>query len=104
MSVTHVYLSTNWYEQTATDENDVLKTGATVTLTLYNGLTVTSPQVTGVAWPVTLSDIGAGVYRYEAPFGLAVVPGRTYLAVSDAELAGRRAHNEVKVICQKDSS
>lgn len=99
-----VYLSTNEYRLTLKDELGVVVTGAVVTLTLLNGIAPSSPAVTGAAWPVTVTGEGAGVYLWTRPPAVALVPGKTYLAVSNATFAGVTAHNEVKVICQRDST
>lgn len=99
-----VYLSTNEYRQTLRDDVGVVVTGAVVSITLLNGIAPSSPVVTGAAWPVTLAEEGAGVYLWTRPPAVALVPGKTYLAVTNATKLGVTAHNEVKVICQRDST
>lgn len=104
MSLTHVYLSSNRYRQTLTNEAGAAVIGATVTLTLRNGVLSTSPNVTGVTWPQTMTGNGDGTYDYTPPAAAVILFGRTYLAVTDASLGGVLAHNEVQVICQRDST
>lgn len=98
---THVYLSSNRYRQTLTDEDGEPVNGATVTLTLLDGTSPDAAEVVGEEWPVELDDNGDGTYDYTPPVDLLTL-GRKYLAVTDADLAGVKAHSVVRVRCAAD--
>lgn len=96
---THVYLTTNRYRMTLTDEDGEPVNGAAVELTLFDSA---GEEVEGETWPVALTDNDDGTYDYTPPVDLLAL-GANYKAVTDADLAGVKAHNEVKIRCRMDT-
>lgn len=69
-----------------TDANDQPVTGATVVATITN---FAGDPIGGVAWPVTLTEQGPGVYRLEfGPDDLEIVPGQRLILELVATASG----------------
>ncbi len=62
MALTDVYLTSNIYTVTVTDEDGAAVDGATVTATFYTKGTTT--EIAGVVWPVTFTGTGGGTGTY----------------------------------------
>jgi len=73
---------------------DLVDTGATVTITLYDSAGV---AVTGQAWPAPMSHVSAGTYRATLDHDLALVENRQYVAHIDATSGGIVGHWELPV-------
>ena len=72
--------------------------GAAVSITLLD--VATDAEVSGVSWPITLTDLGGGVYKGQLPRDVDVMFGTPYTLVVTAIAGGAKGEWRSTVVAK----